>query len=326
MFANVNGAFERFLHRAAVDGEASPLIRRAGTLGLLGFLFCLSVAPNARADEMLFFSNHTAKDGAFVIHTYWDKDGDGIADYLLKTAFLDDMIFDQKVDLNETNPPPDDPSGEYVFPWEKNPLNPGQSTAPLHPAVIGLERALQMDGGGALVHGKRGLGTLVNPADDDNGNGGPKPKTQTTGGIKAGLATLGLADLAAVEEQVGLANGLGLSDAAYVQLHNPAETQGGPVTDGDDDAPGTAGPQKDGPMTPGGNGMPSLWDLAHQSLVNPAPFDSASSANRPFVLLPPSANSLQARAAANASPLTGSSSFNWGSFGGGAVGARAVPR
>jgi hypothetical protein len=261
-----------------------PGFRVAVMLGLAVAWFACAAPPVAFADGSSFkigsrfwedekgnqyaVTVYGDKDGFWYVGTWWTKEGD-----VIQVS-------------GPINPAPDDPSGDYVLPWEKNPLNPGQSTAPLHPAVIGLERALQMDGGGALVHGKRGLGTLVNPADDDGGGtAGPKPKTQTTGGLKADLATQGLADLSAVEEQVGLANGLGLTDAAYVQLHNPAEN-GGPVTDGDDDAPSGARPKQDGPMSPGGNGMPSLWDLAHQSLVNPAPYDAADPGKTSFVLLP----------------------------------------
>jgi hypothetical protein len=262
--------------------------------------------------------------------SYYDKDGDGVPDYIKHWEYAldengDPLIYEwtQKL-VDVDNPAPDDPAGEYVHPWQKNPLNPGQSTYPLHPAVIGLERALLMDGGHTLVQGGRNRDSLVNPADDDtSGNSGPKPKTQTTKGVATDLPILSEADLTVIQEQIGAANGLALGDAAYVQLHNPAGQQGG-TDDGDDDAPTTtAGPKKDGPMTPGGNGMPSLWDLKHESLVNP-PTD-ASEAGGSFVLVPPSVSGLNVHSSPSG-PTADGSSLNFAGFGGGSSSRTGVPR
>jgi hypothetical protein len=271
----------------------SPAAMADGPSTFVGFHFWTDDKGNT-----YFVNLYKDDDGYFWTGTWLTKDGDKITV------------------TGDINPAPEDAGGEYVFPWQ-NPLNPGQSTYPMHPAVVGLERALQMDGGDTLVHGGRNRDSLVNPADDDGSSGksGPKPKTQSTGNLTPGVPILDQAILAALEEKLGAANGLALDGATYVQLHNPAETQGGPVTDGDDDAPTTPGQKKDDPVSPEGNGIPSLWDAAFVSLINPDPTSTAGETpqSASLILVSPSGNGSLARNGAGGSST--SPQLNFAGFG-----------
>jgi hypothetical protein len=135
----------------------------------------------------------------------------------------------------------------------------------------------------------------------------------------------GSIDLTMVEGQVGAANGLALGDAAYVQLHNPAGQQGGPDTDGDDDAPTRRNKRSPmDPLKPGSSGIPSIWDAEHEALVNPPGTPDGGS----FVLLQPTASGLSVQGSGHVATTQGSG-VHFGSFGGGGAsrtGATRPPR